>query len=79
MKFSFISGKPIKRKSWKGYWEYKYGKIKMHTHDGLIIDFTDTKDILFTISNLFQDDWVFATKDNCKVLKEEIDGRNADD
>jgi hypothetical protein len=63
----FISGTPIKRKVWKGYWKYRYGKIEMHSKDGTITDFTDSKDIAFTISGIIADDWEIATNDNCSI------------
>lgn len=53
----FISGVPIRREGWKGYWKYSYGEIMMHCKDGTVLNIKDTKDILFTISNIFQNDW----------------------
>lgn len=64
---SFISGTPIKRKVWRGYWVYKYGKIEIHTKTGEIINFLDTQDLLFTISGILQDDWEIATNENCDI------------
>jgi hypothetical protein len=63
----FISGTPIKRKVWKGYWIYKYGKIEMHTKTGEVVDFLDSEDILFTVSGILQDDWEIATNENCDI------------
>jgi hypothetical protein len=63
----FIAGTPIKRKVWRGYWVYKYGKIEIHSKNGEVIDFLDTKDILFTISGILQDDWEYANDDNCDI------------
>lgn len=63
----FIAGVPIKRKPWRGYWIYKDGKIEIHTKTGEVILFTDTEDILFTISHFFQDDWEYATNENCDI------------
>jgi len=60
----FIAGTPIKRKVWKGYWKYRYGKIEMHGKDEAITYLTDTQDILFTISGILQNDWEVATKEN---------------
>lgn len=64
---SFIAGTPIKRKVWRGYWVYKYGKIEIHTKTGEVINFLDTTDILFTLSGILQDDWEIATNDNCDI------------
>ena len=64
---SFIAGTPIKRKAWKGYWVYKYGKIEIHTKTGETINFLDTTDILFTLSGILEDDWEVATNENCDI------------
>jgi hypothetical protein len=63
----FIAGTPIKRKVWRGYWIYKYGKIEIHAKNGEIINFLDTKDILFTLSGILQDDWEYANDKNCDI------------
>lgn len=63
----FISGTPIKRKVWKGYWKYSYGSIKMHCKNGEVIDFKDSQDIIFTISGILSDDWEVATNENCSI------------
>lgn len=65
---TFIAGTPIKRKAWRGYWVYKYGKIEMHTWDNKVVNFLDSEDILFTISGILEDDWEVATSEN-SVLK----------
>lgn len=64
---TFIAGTPIKRKVWRGYWVYKYGKIEIHTKTGEVINFTDTQDILFTLSGILEDDWEIATSENCDI------------
>jgi hypothetical protein len=64
---TFIAGTPIKRKVWRGYWVYKYGKIEIHTKTGETINFLDTQDILFTISGILEDDWEVATNENCNI------------
>lgn len=63
----FIAGTPIKRKVWRGYWIYKYGKIEIHNKDGSVFNFLDTEDVLFTISNILQDDWEYANDGNCDI------------
>lgn len=62
-----ISGQPIKRKSWRGYWIYKHGRIEIHAKNGDIIDFQETEDLLFTLSNIIQNDWEIATSENCDI------------
>lgn len=64
---TFIAGTPIKRKVWRGYWVYKYGKIEIHSKNGEVINFLDTQDILFTLSGILQDDWEIATNENCDI------------
>lgn len=64
---TFVAGTPIKRKAWRGYWVYRYGKIEMHTKGGDIVDFVDSEDILFTLSGVLQDDWEIATNENCST------------
>jgi hypothetical protein len=64
---TFIAGTPIKRKAWRGYWVYKCGKIEIHAKTGEVIDLLDTKDILFTISGILEDDWEVATNENCDI------------
>lgn len=64
---TFIAGTPIKRKVWRGYWVYKYGKIQIHTKTGEVVNFLDTQDILFTLSGILEDDWEIATNENCDI------------
>lgn len=63
----FIAGTPIKRKAWRGYWVYRYGRIEIHTKEGEVIDFLDTQDVIFTISGILQDDWEVAVNENCDI------------
>jgi hypothetical protein len=63
----FIAGTPIKRKVWRGYWVYKYGKIEIHTKGGNVVNFLETNDVLFTLSGILQDDWEVATNENCDI------------
>lgn len=65
----FISGTPIKRKVWRGYWKYnpRTKNIDMYTKEGEVIQITDTEDVLFTISGILADDWEIATNENCDI------------
>ena len=63
----FISGTPIKRKAWRGYWKYHFGVIEMHCKDGKVINFSESEDIIFTISGILQNDWEIAYNYNCDV------------
>ena len=64
---TFIAGTPIKRKVWGGYWKYRYGEIEMHNKSGTITKFSETKDIIFTISGILENDWEVATNENCLI------------
>lgn len=63
----FIAGTPIKRRAWRGYWRYRFGKIEMHSKDGSVTNFTDTNDIIFTLSGILQNDWERAYNYNCDI------------
>ena len=63
----FIAGTPIKRKSWRGYWRYRFGEIEMHSKDGTVTKFSETKDVLFTLAGILQNDWEVAYNYNCDV------------
>lgn len=65
----FIGGTPVKRKGWGGYWKYHYGRVEMHCKDGRVLDMMkENEDVLFTISNIFAEDWEVATNENCTIL-----------
>lgn len=68
---TFVAGTPIKRKAWGGYWRYHYGIVEMHSRNGSVTNFTDTNDILFTLSGILEDDWEVATDQNSPVMAEE--------
>ena len=65
----FISGTPIKRKTWGGYWKYnpRVKNIEMYTKDNTVVLLTATEDILFTLSGILADDWEVATSGNCVI------------
>lgn len=57
---AFISmqrGHKVARKHWTGYWYISNGTIMMHTKDGIDMKLSDSKDIIYTISNTCCDDW----------------------
>jgi hypothetical protein len=66
---TFISGTPVKRRKWKGYWIYNSIKndIEIHTKDGDVILFSQVGNILYTLSHLGECDWEIATEQNCGV------------
>lgn len=63
----FVAGTPIKRKSWRGYWKYRFGEIEIHSKDGAIIKLSETKDILFTLAGVLQNDWEYGYDYNCDI------------
>lgn len=56
-------GKKIKLSHWKGYWQLENGKVIMHCKNGEAIDLQDSKDIIYTLSNITSDDWQIVDKD----------------
>lgn len=65
-------GEKVKRPHWSGYWQLEDGAIKMYCKDGQVLDFRDTKDTLFTLSNVLADDWEVASTVTSKLLNGEI-------
>ena len=66
----FAVGVPIKRKPWGGYWKYDVVEdvVYMFTKEGEILSLLETKDVLFTLSNIISDDWQIATDDNSSIV-----------
>lgn len=60
---AMICGCKVKRKEWKGYWDFKDDMIYIHCEDGEVLKFTDTQDLPFTISNMLKDDWELVPND----------------
>lgn len=65
----FAAGVPIKRKKWLGYWKYheETKTINIFTKEGLVIPIFESKDVLFTVSNVMSEDWEIATNENCSI------------
>lgn len=57
---SMQRGHKVKRHHWTGYWMIKDNEIIMHTYDNKYINIRDSKDILYTVSNMACDDWEIA-------------------
>lgn len=67
MKFSeafeaLNKGCKIKLSHWVGYWQLENGRVMMHCKNGDVIDLQDSKDIVYTLSNIASDDWQIADK-----------------
>lgn len=56
-------GEKIKLSHWKGYWQFENGRVIMHCKNGEAIDLQDSKDIVYTLSNITSDDWQIVDKD----------------
>ena len=66
-------GLPIKRKYWEGYWIKEDNRIIIHLKEGDNLDIQDTEDIIFTMSNITENDWEVATDHNCPRLVKDND------
>lgn len=66
---TFVSGTPIKRKVWRGYWKYNTREdiVEMFTKEGEVTPLTSTDNILFTLAGIIADDWEIATNENCDI------------
>lgn len=56
-------GKKIKLSHWTGYWQLKNDRVIMHCKNGERIDLQDSKDIIYTLSNIASDDWQIVDND----------------
>ena len=57
---SMQRGHKIKRHHWNGYWMIKDNEIIMYTYNNESINIRDSKDMLYTVSNMACDDWEIA-------------------
>lgn len=55
-------GEKIKLSHWTGYWQLENGRVIMHCKNGETIDLQDSKDIVYTLSNIASDDWQIVDK-----------------
>lgn len=77
--YSYLKrGWKIKLPEWGGYWYWKPGSnddggdnstIIIHTRYGKELDIRETKDVDYTFSFLFRDDWELITDDAEKESK----------
>ena len=74
-------GGKIKLPSWSGYWYWDKDKqsIFMHCKDGTVMDIRETVMVDYTFSNIGEDQWMVATKENCPVLGGTIGGYDFSD
>ena len=65
-----VSGTPIKRKPWRGYWKFdpEVNNIRIFTKEGGEILITDTQNVFTTFANIACDDWEVATSVNCDIV-----------
>lgn len=54
---SMKTGKPVRRKGWKGYWFIKNDEIFIHKSDGCVMNLRDSDNIVITIENTIMEDW----------------------
>lgn len=64
------NGAKIKLPSWGGYWYWDDEKktVIMHTKDGKETDIRETERVIYTLSNILDDQWQIADEENCPVL-----------
>lgn len=65
------SGTLLKRKDWKGFWKWDEVRksIMMHCEDGQAIDIRKSKDMGYTLSNMFESDWEEVNEENSEVYR----------
>ena len=56
-------GEKIKLSHWTGYWKLENGRVMMHCKNGDVIDLQDSKDIIYTLSNIASDEWEIVDKE----------------
>jgi len=56
-------GYKVKLPSWTGYWKIEDGTIKMHCHDGKILDIRETDDVFYTFDNITSSEWLIVEED----------------
>lgn len=72
------SGTPLKRKDWKGFWLWDEVRksIMMHCANNEVIDIRSSKDMDFTITNMYSNDWEVANEENSPIYKNYIENNN---
>lgn len=59
--YSYLKrGHKIKLPEWGGYWYWENDTIMLYTRKGETFDIRETKDVDYTVSFLFRDDWEIA-------------------
>ena len=62
--------KKVKLPSWSGFWCWDKNKesIIIHTKEGEVLDIRDTKNVGYTLTNIFSDEWEEATPINTPLI-----------
>ena len=63
-------GMKMKLPSWGGYWYWDDEKktVIMHTKEGKEMDIRETERVIYTLSNILDDQWQIADEENCSEL-----------
>lgn len=61
------SGYKIKLPEWEGYWQLQNNEVMIHCRDGVCINLLDTKDVVYTLSNITREDWEITEKSNINI------------
>ena len=79
---AFISmkqGHKVQRSCWKGYWKIENGEIIMYTKEGKVVNIRDSKDMMYTISNMLCDDWQICDESDFDIkIDTKYQNRNVD-
>lgn len=64
------NGISMKLPSWGGYWcwDEEAQTIIMYTKDNQRLDIRETQRVEYTLMNVFSDEWIPATGQNCPIL-----------
>ena len=63
----FITGSPIKRKEWKGFWRSTEDGVYIFKKDGTYFQIGDSSNMVTTLAHTIINDWEIATKENCSA------------
>lgn len=63
----FITGTPIKRKEWKGFWRWVEDGIYIFKKNGEYFPIGESSNMETTLAHTTINDWEIATKENCSA------------
>ena len=63
----FITGTPIKRKEWKGFWRSVEDGVYIFKKNGEYFPIRKSSNMETTLAHTTINDWEIATKENCSA------------